>query len=122
MSDEPSLARFSENTMRAPFKLLLIAVVISVSPAAIAQNGKASTIAVEQAGPGQSRRGAGTGALYMSLAETLPLTLTFAKAGNIPVTVPIQPIGVSQSGKGGVGAMEGMQGNKSGGKDKMEMK
>jgi hypothetical protein len=38
MSDEPSLTRFSENTMRPLFELALTAVAISVAPAAIAQN------------------------------------------------------------------------------------
>jgi periplasmic copper chaperone A len=51
--------------------------------------------------------------------QTLSLTLTFAKAGNISITVPIQAIGATQSGNGGMG---GMQGNKSGGTGNMEMK
>ncbi len=38
--------------------------------------------------------------------ETIPLTLTFAKAGNISVTVPIQAMGSNPSGKGGMGKME----------------
>jgi copper(I)-binding protein len=54
--------------------------------------------------------------------QTLPLTLTFAKAGNISITVPIRAIGATQSGKGGMGGMEGMQGNKSGSMDTMERK
>jgi copper(I)-binding protein len=54
--------------------------------------------------------------------QTLPLTLTFAKAGNISITVPIQTIGAGQSGKGGMGGMEGMQGNKSGSMGTMERK
>ncbi len=54
--------------------------------------------------------------------QTLPLTLTFAKAGNVSITVPIQAIGATQAGKGGMGGMEGMQGNESGGMGNMEMK
>jgi copper(I)-binding protein len=50
--------------------------------------------------------------------ETFPLTLTFEKAGNISVTVPVQAMGAMQD-KGGMG---GMQDNKSGGMGKMEMK
>jgi hypothetical protein len=38
MSDEPSLTRFSENTMRPLFGLALLAAAISVATAAIAQN------------------------------------------------------------------------------------
>ncbi len=38
--------------------------------------------------------------------ETIPLTLIFAKAGNISVTVPIQAMGSNPSGKGGMGKME----------------
>jgi periplasmic copper chaperone A len=52
--------------------------------------------------------------------QTLPLTLTFAKAGNISITVPIKAIGAMQ---GGMGAMGGMQGKQpGGGMGKMEMK
>lgn len=51
--------------------------------------------------------------------ETFPLTLTFAKAGNISVTVPVKAIGATQSGEGGMG---GMQGKKPGGMGNMEMK
>ena len=51
--------------------------------------------------------------------QTIPLTLTFAKAGTISITVPIQSIGATQSGKGGMG---GMEGKKSGGMGNMEMK
>jgi periplasmic copper chaperone A len=54
--------------------------------------------------------------------QTLPLTLTFAKAGNISITVPIQAIGASQGGKGSMGGMGGMQGKKPGGMGNMEMK
>jgi periplasmic copper chaperone A len=51
--------------------------------------------------------------------QTLPLTLTFAKAGNISVSVPIQAIGATQ---GSMGEMGGMQGKKSGGMGNMDMK
>lgn len=54
--------------------------------------------------------------------QTLALTLTFAKAGNISITVPIQTIGTGQSSKGGMGGMEGMQGDKSGSMGTMERK
>jgi periplasmic copper chaperone A len=45
----------------------------------------------------------------LTVGETFPLTLTFQKAGNISVTVQVK-------------AMGAMQGNKSGGMGKMEMK
>jgi periplasmic copper chaperone A len=48
--------------------------------------------------------------------QTLQLTLTFAMAGNISIAVPIQAIGATQSGMGG------MEGGKSGGMGNMEMK
>ncbi len=38
--------------------------------------------------------------------QTFPLTLTFANAGNISITVPIQAIGATNSGNGGMGKME----------------
>jgi hypothetical protein len=50
--------------------------------------------------------------------QSFPLTLTFAKAGNISVTVPVEAMG-AMSGSGG---MSGMQQKKSGGMGKMEMK
>jgi periplasmic copper chaperone A len=46
--------------------------------------------------------------------QTLPLTLTFAKAGDISITVPIQAVGATQSNQGGM--------NKPGGMSNMEMK
>lgn len=46
----------------------------------------------------------------LTVGEKFPLTLTFEKAGNISVTVPVQAMGASQD-KGGMGKM-----------DKMEMK
>jgi hypothetical protein len=54
----------------------------------------------------------------LKAGETLPLTLTFEKAGNISLTVPIQAVGAMQGG----GNMEGMGQSKSGGMDHMEMK
>jgi len=51
-----------------------------------------------------------------------PLTLTFEKAGNISVTVPVQAVGAMQD-KGGMNGMGGMQDGKSGGSiGNMEMK
>jgi periplasmic copper chaperone A len=178
--------------MRFSSKLALTAVLIAVAPAAFAQGGTASTIAVEQPWARATPAGAITGAAYMTLAnksqtadrltaassdvaakvqihemavvngimqmrpladglavpaggsvtlkpggyhvmliglkkplvagETLPLTLTFANAGNISVTVPIKAMGATQSGKGGMGGMNGMQGKKPGGMGNMEMK
>jgi len=46
----------------------------------------------------------------LTVGEKFPLTLTFEKAGNISVTVPVQAMGATQD-KGGMGKM-----------DKMEMK
>jgi copper(I)-binding protein len=61
----------------------------------------------------------------LTVGEKFPLTLTFEKAGNISVTVPVQAMGATQD-KGGMGGMGGMQDSKSGGgmgkMDKMEMK
>ena len=53
----------------------------------------------------------------LTLGEKFPLTLTFEKAGNISVTVPVQAMGATQD-KGGMGGMQ----DKSGGMGKMEMK
>lgn len=50
--------------------------------------------------------------------QSFALTLTFAKAGNISVTVPVEAMGAT-SGNGG---MSGMQQDKSGGMGKMETK
>lgn len=50
--------------------------------------------------------------------QSFPLTLTFAKAGNISVTVPIRAIGAT-GGNAGMGAM---QHGKGGGMGNMEMK
>jgi periplasmic copper chaperone A len=58
----------------------------------------------------------------LSVGENLPLTLTFEKAGNISVTVPVQATGATQE-KGGMNNMGGMQHGKSGGgMGNMEMK
>ena len=56
----------------------------------------------------------------LTAGEKFPLTLTFEKAGNISVTVPVQAMGAAQD-KGGMGGMGGMQ-DKSGGMGHMEMK
>jgi periplasmic copper chaperone A len=51
--------------------------------------------------------------------QTLPLSLTFAKAGTISIIVPIQPIGATQAGQGsGMGGMD----KKPAGMGNMEMK
>jgi periplasmic copper chaperone A len=58
----------------------------------------------------------------LTAGENIPLTLTFEKAGNISVTVPVQAMGATQD-KGGMGGMGGMQDGKSGGgMGNMEMK
>lgn len=56
----------------------------------------------------------------LTAGETFPLTLTFEKAGNISVTVPVQAMGAMRDDKGD--DMGGMQKNKSGGMGNMEMK
>jgi periplasmic copper chaperone A len=55
----------------------------------------------------------------LSVGEQLPLTLTFEKAGNILVTVPVQAMGATQN-KGGMGGMQ--DNNSGGGMGYMEMK
>lgn len=58
----------------------------------------------------------------LTVGESFPLTLTFAKAGTISVTVPVQAMGASQD-KGGMSNMGGMgNSNSGGGMGKMEMK
>jgi len=58
----------------------------------------------------------------LTAGENFPLTLTFEKAGNISVTVPVQAMGAMQD-KGGMSGMGGMQDGKSGGgMGNMEMK
>ncbi len=56
--------------------------------------------------------------------QSFPLTLTFAKAGTISVTVPVQAMGATgaSSGMSGMSRMGGMQQDKSGGMGNMEMK
>jgi periplasmic copper chaperone A len=55
--------------------------------------------------------------------ETLPLTLTFANAGNISVTVPVQAMGAMQGHTDETDHMGGSEGDKSqGGMGTMEMK
>lgn len=50
--------------------------------------------------------------------QTFPLTLSFVRAGNISVTVPVQAIGA----QGGMGGKEGTQDKKPSGMGNMEMK
>jgi periplasmic copper chaperone A len=58
----------------------------------------------------------------LTAGEKIPLTLTFEKAGNISVTVPVQAMGAMQD-KGGMNGMGEMQDGKSGGgMGNMEMK
>jgi periplasmic copper chaperone A len=58
----------------------------------------------------------------LTAGEKIALTLTFEKAGNISVTVPVQAMGAMQD-KGGMKGMGGMQDDKSGGgMGNMEMK
>jgi periplasmic copper chaperone A len=54
--------------------------------------------------------------------QTLPLRLTFAKAGTISITVPIQAIGAAQGVQGSTGGMAGTHDNKPGAMGNMEMK
>jgi len=53
----------------------------------------------------------------LTVGEKFPLTLTFEKAGNISVTVPVQAMGATQD-KGGMGGMQ----KSGGGMGHMEMK
>ena len=58
----------------------------------------------------------------LTAGEKFSLTLTFEKAGNISVSVPVQAMGATQD-KGGMSGMGGMQDGKSGGgMGNMEMK
>jgi copper(I)-binding protein len=58
----------------------------------------------------------------LTAGDKFPVTLTFEKAGNISVTVPVQAMGAMQD-KGGMDNMGGMQDGKSGGgMGHMEMK
>ena len=54
----------------------------------------------------------------LAAGDSFPLTLTFEKAGNISVTVPVQAMG----GMGNMGGMGGMHDTKPGGMGGMEMK
>jgi periplasmic copper chaperone A len=56
----------------------------------------------------------------LAAGEAFPLTLTFEKAGNIPVTVQVQAMGAMQDNTGG--GMGGMKDDKSGGMGNMQMK
>jgi len=63
----------------------------------------------------------------LTAGDKFPLTLTFAKAGTISVTVPVQAMGANNMGAtpdtGSMGGMGGMgNNNSSGGMGKMEMK
>jgi hypothetical protein len=64
----------------------------------------------------------------LTTGENFPLKLTFAKAGTISVTVPVQAMGATndKGGMGGMGGMSNMGGmgnsGSSGGMGKMEMK
>jgi periplasmic copper chaperone A len=55
----------------------------------------------------------------LTAGETFPLTLTFEKAGNIFVAVPVKAMGAMQDSHGDMGKMNGMQNTKPG---TMEMK
>ncbi|MFZ3309130.1 MAG: copper chaperone PCu(A)C [Xanthobacteraceae bacterium] len=60
----------------------------------------------------------------LTVGETFPLKLTFAKAGTISVTVPVQAMGATNGGMSGMSNMGGTMGNSgsSGGMGKMETK
>jgi periplasmic copper chaperone A len=58
----------------------------------------------------------------LTAGETIPLTLTFEKAGNISVTVPIKAMGSMENSHDGMSKMNGMQSNKPGDMGTMEMK
>jgi periplasmic copper chaperone A len=55
----------------------------------------------------------------LTAGEKFPLTLSFEKAGNISVTVPVQAMGATEDKGGGMGNMND---NKGGGMGHMEMK
>jgi len=58
----------------------------------------------------------------LTAGESLPLTLTFEKAGNISVTVPIKAMGSMQDSHGDLGKTNGTQNTKPDGMGAMEMK
>jgi copper(I)-binding protein len=57
----------------------------------------------------------------LTAGETLLLTLSFEKAGNISVTVPVKAVGASRNSQGTMSGM-GMQANKPGSMGTMERK
>jgi periplasmic copper chaperone A len=57
----------------------------------------------------------------LAAGETIPLTLIFAKAGTIAVTVPVKAMSASENSQGTMSGM-GMQPKKPGGTSTMEMK
>jgi periplasmic copper chaperone A len=58
----------------------------------------------------------------LTAGESFPLTLTFEKAGNISVAVPIKAMGSIQNGHDDMGKMNRMQSNKPGDMGTMEVK
>jgi copper(I)-binding protein len=58
----------------------------------------------------------------LTAGETVPLTLTFANAGNISVTVPVKAMGASQNSQGETMSGMGMQAKKPGSMGTMERK
>ena len=58
----------------------------------------------------------------LTAGESLPLTLTFEKAGNISVTVPIKAMGSMQDSHGDMGKTNGTQNTKPDGTGAMGMK
>jgi copper(I)-binding protein len=63
-----ALRCLEQNSMRPLFKPALIAAVISVAPTQSLKTARLSTIAVELASARATPAGAGTGAVYMTLA------------------------------------------------------
>jgi copper(I)-binding protein len=58
----------------------------------------------------------------LAAGDSFPLTLTFEKAGNISIMVPVKALASLQNNQGGMGNMGSMQDNKSGGTDKTDVK
>ena len=58
----------------------------------------------------------------LTAGETFPLTLTFEKAGNISVAIPVKAMGSMENSHGDMGKMNGMQNTKPGNMGTMEMK
>ena len=47
----------------------------------------------------------------LTVGETFPLVLNFEKAGKVPVTVKVEPLGAAEpDGAGGMGGMQGGHG------------